>query len=119
MNRAHTLTRSPDYLHYQLGVTIMRKVVGLLVLVVSVAVVGSSVVPSIEAQDKSKAKTKEKVGRVEIYKAKEGYRFRVDDQEGKVIAMPVKGRETKDEVAKDLDEIKATLNKVKPTDVND
>jgi uncharacterized protein YegP (UPF0339 family) len=98
----------------------MRKVVGLLVLVVSVAVVGSSIVPSLEAQDKSKTKAKkEAVGTVEIYKAKDGYRFRVKDPEGKVIAMPAKGRETKDEVAKDLDEIKATLNKVKPTDVND
>jgi uncharacterized protein YegP (UPF0339 family) len=101
----------------------MRKLVGLFVLVVSVAVVGSSVMPSLEAQDKSKTKAKkeEKTGTVEIYKAKDGYRFRIKDAEGKVIAMPPPSRvrENKDDVAKDLEEIKATLNKVKPTDVND
>jgi len=99
----------------------MRKVVGLVVLVLSVAVVGSSVVPSIEAQDKSKTKGKEKdkVGTVEIYKAKDGYRFRIKNPDGKTIAIPTRGHESKDDVVKDLDEIKATLNKVKPTDVND
>jgi len=99
----------------------MRRVIGLLVLVVSVAVVGSSVVPSIEAQDKSKtkAKEKEKVGTVEIYKAKDGYRYRVKGTDGKVLAMPSHARETKEDVAKDLEDIKTTLNKVKPAEVTD
>jgi hypothetical protein len=94
---------------------------GLLVLVVSVAVVGSSVVPSLEAQDKSKtkAKEKEKVGTIEIYKAKDGYRYRIKGTDGKVMAMPSHARESKEEVAKDLEDIKATLNKVKPSEVSD
>src|SRR5262249_58240236 len=87
---------SANYPQLHPGETIMRKVIGLLVLVVSVAVVGSSVVPSLEAQDKSKtkAKEKEKVGTVEIYKAKDGYRFRIKDTEGKDAAKPAKGRGT-------------------------
>jgi len=99
----------------------MRRVIGLLVLALSLAVVGSSALSPVEAQDKSKtkAKEKEKVGSVEIYKAKDGYRFRVKNPEGKTIAIPTRGHESKDDVVKDLDDIKATLNKVKPTDVND
>jgi len=107
----------------------MRKAIGLLVLVIGVAVLAAPAVAPLDAQDKAKTKVKDDakkgaasataIGTVEIYKAKDGYRFRVKDDDGKVIAMPPRARETSDEVAKDLDEIKATLNKVKPTVVKD
>jgi hypothetical protein len=106
---------------WQQGVIIMRKMFGLLALVVALAVVGASVVAPIGAQEKAKTKAKKDaaLGTVEIYKAKDGYRFRIKDADNHVMAMPPRARETKEEVAKDLEEIKATLNKAKPTDVKD
>jgi uncharacterized protein YegP (UPF0339 family) len=60
-----------------------------------------------------------KVGTIEVYKAKDGYRFRIKDTDGKTVAMPPKGYDEKDECLKTLDFIKATLNNVKPADVKD
>jgi hypothetical protein len=100
----------------------MRKVIGLVVLSLSLAVVGGSVMStSADAQDKAKAKAKKDaaVGTIEIYKAKDGFRYRIKDTDGKVIAMPPRARENKEDVVKDLEEIKATLEKVKPADVKD
>jgi hypothetical protein len=99
----------------------MRRVLGLIALVVSIAVVGASVDSQVDAQEKKSKKEKKEaaVGSVEIYKAKDGYRFRIKDPDNKVIAMPPRARETKEEVAKDLEDIKATLNKAKPADVKD
>ncbi|HKB02531.1 MAG TPA: hypothetical protein VKD90_09950 [Gemmataceae bacterium] len=99
----------------------MRRMFGLVALVVTLAVVGASVVAPIGAQEKAKAKAKKEaaVGSVEIYKAKDGFRFRIKDPEGKVIAMPPRARENQEDVAKDLEDIKATLNKAKPTAVKD
>lgn len=57
------------------------------------------------------------VGTVEIYKAKDGYRFRIKDAEGKVIAMPVKGLDDKEDVEKLLILIRETLAQAKPTEV--
>jgi hypothetical protein len=110
----------------------MRKAIGLLVLVIGVAVVASPELTSVDGQDKAKTKVKTDskakdkkgsaapaVGTIEIYKAKDGFRFRIKDDGGKVIAMPPRARETRDEVVTDLEDIKATLNKVKPTEVKD
>ena len=82
-----------------------------------VLVAGFSVAP---AQDKKGAKAAEKVGTVEIYKDKSGeFRFRVKDADGKVVAMPPKGYDTKEECQKVLDLIKVTLNTAKVTEVKD
>jgi hypothetical protein len=110
----------------------MRKAIGLLVLAIGVSVVASPELTSVDAQDKAKTKVKDDpkakdkkgsatatVGTIEIYKAKDGFRFRIKDDDGKVIAMPPRARETKDEVVQDLEDIKATLNKVKPTEIKD
>lgn len=103
----------------------MRRAIAFVVLSVSLAVVGSSVLTtsSADAQDKSKAKAKKEaaVGTVEVYKAKDGYRFRIKNADGKVIAMPPPSRhyENKDDAVKELEEIKVTLEKAKPTDVKE
>ena len=98
----------------------MRKAIAFVVLSLSLAVVGSSVLTtsSADAQDKTKTKAKKEaaVGTVEIYKAKDGFRFRIKDAEGKVLAMPAKGQAEKEDVVKALEMIKATLIKVKPTE---
>jgi uncharacterized protein YegP (UPF0339 family) len=104
----------------------MRRVVGLVVLSVCLAVVGGAALsPTVDAQDKTKTKAKDKKdaaapGTVEIYKAKDGgYRFRIKDPDGKLLAIPSRSRESKEDVAKDLEEIKLTLEKAKPTDVKE
>ena len=81
---------------------------------------------NIEAQTKKDAPPAKKVeaaklGAVEIYKGKAGMRYRIVDAEGKTIAMPppAKHWETKDDVIKAIDEVKDTLNKVKPTEVKE
>jgi uncharacterized protein YegP (UPF0339 family) len=102
----------------------MRRVIAGVVLAVSLAVVGSSVLTTpADAQDKTKAKAKKEaaVGTVEVYKAKDGYRYRIKNAEGKVVAMPPPSRhyDNKEDAVKELEEIKATLEKVKPTEVKD
>ncbi|MCE9533980.1 MAG: hypothetical protein K8T89_23090 [Planctomycetes bacterium] len=79
----------------------------------------------VEAQQKKDTpkteKKEEKAGGIEIYKGKNGFRYRIIDAEGKTVAMPLanKAWETKEEVLKALDELKATLNKAKPVDAKD
>jgi uncharacterized protein YegP (UPF0339 family) len=107
----------------------MRKAIGLIVLAVGLGVVANPGLLPVDAQEKTKAKTKDEpkakdkrahaTGTIEIYEAKDGYRYRVKDAEGKTIAMPPRGHENKQDVLKTLDEIKEILNKVKPTEVKD
>ena len=78
--------------------------------------------PAQEKKDKKDAKDAKaaKAGTIEIYKDRAGdFRFRVKDADGKVVAMPPSGYETKEECQKALDFIKTTLNTVKPTEVKD
>jgi uncharacterized protein YegP (UPF0339 family) len=105
----------------------MRRVMGLIVLTVGLGVLGATSFAPAEAQDKDpkakKMKDKDKKdkggGTVEIYKAKDGYRFRVKDADGKTLAMPPRGHDSRDQVMKDLDAIKAILAKSRPTEVKD
>jgi uncharacterized protein YegP (UPF0339 family) len=66
---------------------------------------------------KDDKKAEKKVGTVEIYKARDGFRFRIKSEEGKTIAMSTSGSDTKEEVVKILDEIKDTMNGAKPMEV--
>ena len=112
----------------------MRKAIGLVVLALSLGVVAAPGLAPVDAQDKTKTKTKDAkskddakdkkgaraaTGTIEIYQAKDGYRYRIKDTEGKTIAMPARGHETKQDVVKDLEEIKAILDKAKPTEVKE
>ncbi len=67
-----------------------------------------------KATDSAKA---ESLGTVEIYQAKDGYRFRVKGIDGKVLAQPAKGYKTKDDCQKSLDTIRAILNSGKVSEV--
>jgi uncharacterized protein YegP (UPF0339 family) len=69
------------------------------------------------AQPKATATKADAPGTVEIYQAKDGYRFRVKGLDGKVLAQPTKGYKTKDECQKSLDTIKAILNSATVTEV--
>ena len=118
----------------------MRKLIAMAALTVGIGSLALSEVPFADAQEKKDVKKDTKkdvkkadpkkvevkkdkeemgVGTIEIYKAKDGFRFRIKDEDRKVAAMPVKGLETEAEVKEALEAIKATLNKVKPTVVKD
>ena len=49
------------------------------------------------AQEKKKKATKEEVGITEVYKAKDGWRFRIKNLDGKSVAIGTVGFDTKDE----------------------
>ncbi len=79
---------------------------------------GLGTAPALQ-KDKKDAKDA-KVGTVEVYKDKAGeYRFRVTDADGKVIAMPPRGHDTKEECLKAIDLVRETLNKAKVTEVKE
>lgn len=68
------------------------------------------------AQVKDKKDTKGKIGEIgvtEVYKAKDGWRFRIKGPEGKSIAIGVVGYDTKEEAAKTVELVKNTLNRGK------
>ena len=65
---------------------------------------------------------KEAIGSIEIYKnAKGDYRYRVKNEEGKTIAMPLPQMhwETKEECVKAIEELRDILKKTKPVEVKD
>ena len=103
----------------------MRKVIGGMALVAMFGLFAGGDSDRAYGQAKSKPpaqstrKEAAKVGTIEVYKAKDGYRFRIKDMDGKTVAMPTKGYDEKDECLKALDFIKATLNGAKPTEVKD
>ena len=84
---------------------------------------GLATAPAHDKKDSKKVDPKApapKAGTVEIYKDKSGnFRFRIKDTDGKVIAMPPKGYDTKEECQQTLDLIKATLNTAKVTEIKD
>lgn len=84
---------------------------------------GSAVAPAQDKKDvkkDAKAEKDIKAGTVEVYKDKGGdFRFRVKDADGKVIAIPPKGYNSKEECVKALDAIRHTLNTAKVAEVKD
>ncbi len=69
-----------------------------------------------KAADTKKDDKEEKLGKVEIYESKNGFRFRVLGADGKNICGAYKDYKTKEECLKVVDELKAILTKTKPVD---
>ncbi|MFM8272089.1 MAG: hypothetical protein ACKODX_07100 [Gemmata sp.] len=80
------------------------------------ALVAGTGLPSAPALQKDK---KEEVGTVEVYKAKDGWRFRVKNAEGKSVAIGTVGYEKKEEAMKELEFLKATFAKGKVVEIKD
>jgi uncharacterized protein YegP (UPF0339 family) len=73
-----------------------------------------------QGKDKKKVdSTAVKPGTIEVYKAKDGYRFRIKDHDGKTVAMPTTGYDEKEDCLKAIEFVKVTLNGAKPMDVKD
>lgn len=60
-------------------------------------------------------------GGIEIYKGKNGFRYRIVDADGKTVAMPIPNAawDTKEGVLKAIDALKETLSKAKPVEVKE
>jgi uncharacterized protein YegP (UPF0339 family) len=69
-------------------------------------------------KDVKKAQPKEPIGVTEVYKAKDGWRIRVKNAEGKSIAIGVIGHEKKEDALKTIDIIKTTLTKGKVVEID-
>src|SRR5262249_60138585 len=69
--------------------------------------------------DDKKTDAKEEIGVTEVYMAKDGWRFRVKNTEGKSIAIGTIGYDKKEDCLKVVDAVKATLTKGKVVEIKD
>lgn len=74
---------------------------------------------SAPALQKEKDKKAEEVGTVEVFKAKDGWRYRVKNTEGKSIAGGFVGHEKKEDAMKEVELLKATLAKGKVIEIKE
>ena len=96
----------------------MRTLIGLLAVAVTLGVLAAGGPGPADAQVKDpkrkmvkgKGAKEPAPGTVEVYKAKDGFRFRIRDAGGRTIAISVRSQDTAEEVEDDLDAIKASLN---------
>jgi hypothetical protein len=98
----------------------MTKLARPIVLAFAMAALAGGAMTS--AQDKKgttqgkKDEKKEVKGKVEYYEASDGWRIRVVGAEGKSLAIGTKHFEKKEDAIKQLEEIKAILDAVKPSE---
>jgi uncharacterized protein YegP (UPF0339 family) len=100
----------------------MTKLLRTCALMTALAVLAGGTTTLVVAQEKKKKeKSEAKVGSVEIYKAKNGFRYRIKNGDGKTVAMPLPQMswETKKEVEDAISDLKETLNKGKVVDVKE
>jgi uncharacterized protein YegP (UPF0339 family) len=100
----------------------MRKYLSLIVIAAAMTAVAVPFgAPPADAQTRKEKESPKAAtaGTVEVHKAKDGYRFRVKNADGKTVAMSPVGYDTKDEALKALEFVKATLDKAKPVEVKD
>jgi hypothetical protein len=94
-----------------------------LMTALGVTVAGTGLLAQEKKDAKKPADTKkaddkeEKLGKVEIFESKNGFRFRVVGADGKNICGAYKDYKTKEECAKVVEELKAILTKTKPVEV--
>jgi uncharacterized protein YegP (UPF0339 family) len=62
-----------------------------------------------KVEDKGKVTAKAEAGTVEVYQAKDGWRFRIKNAEGKSVAIGTVGFEKKDDCLKAVEFVKNTL----------
>jgi uncharacterized protein YegP (UPF0339 family) len=68
-------------------------------------------------KEDKKDEKKDEPGKVEVYQAKDGWRFRIAGPDGKTVAIGVQGFAKKDDCLSAVEVVKATLGKVKVTEV--
>jgi uncharacterized protein YegP (UPF0339 family) len=66
-----------------------------------------------QAKKKAPVVQKDEVGVTEVYKAKDGWRFRIKNTAGKSVAIGTVGFDTKEDAEKMVDFVRTTLGKGK------
>ena len=99
--------------------TLLRSLALFAVVAALVASAGSSDAPARQKEKDKDAKKAEEVGTIEVYQAKDGWRFRVKNAEGKSVAIGTVGYEKKEDCLKVVDLIKTTMAKAKVTEIKD
>ncbi len=90
------------------------------VLAAITGVMAVASVPSAPAQVKKDDKTKaDEVGVTEVYMAKDGWRIRIKNTQGKSMAIGTVGFEKKEDALKAVDMIKTALTKGKVVEIKD
>ena len=69
--------------------------------------------PAMAQVKKKKETQKDEVGYTEVYKAKDGWRFRIKNGVGKSVAIGTVGFDTKEEAEKMVDYVRTALDKGK------
>ncbi len=83
------------------------------------ALVAAAGVSSAPALQKDKKDKDEVVGTIEVYKAKDGWRFRVKNAEDKSVAIGTVGYDKKEDCLKAVEFIKTTMAKAKVTEIKE
>jgi len=92
----------------------MRKLFRAAVLFAAIgAVLYASGMTTIAPAQEKKAQPKEEVGTTQVYKAKDGWRFKVMNSAGKSVAIGTVGFDTPEEAQKMVEFVKTTLAKGK------
>jgi len=94
----------------------MHKILTAASLALAIGFISSASPERVSGQAKKPAV---KAGTVEVYKAKDGFRFRIKGPDGKTIAMATKGYAERADCLKTLEMVKVTLDNAKPADSKD
>ena len=98
--------------------TLIRSFVLFALVAAVVASAGMTSAPALQ-KEKDKKVAEEAVGTIEVYKAKDGWRFRVKNAEDKSVAIGTVGYDKKEDCLKAVDFIKTTMAKAKVTEIKE
>jgi hypothetical protein len=102
---------------------ILRAVVLFSAIAGIMAAVGSAFAPAqVKDKEKDKKDTKaatEEIGVTEVYKAPDGWRFRIKNPEGKLLGIGIVGFEKKEDCLKTVELVKTALLKGKVVELKD
>jgi uncharacterized protein YegP (UPF0339 family) len=99
--------------------TLFRSLALFAIVAALIASTGLSEAPARQKEKDKDAKKAEEVGTIEVYQAKDGWRFRVKNAEGKSVAIGTVGYDKKEECLKVVDFLKTTMAKAKVTEIKD
>jgi uncharacterized protein YegP (UPF0339 family) len=100
--------------------TLFRSLALFALVAAVVASAGTTEAPALQKEkDKDKKAAEEAVGTVEVYQAKDGWRFKVVNAEGKSVAIGTVGYAKKEDALKAVEFLKNTLAKGKVNEAKD
>lgn len=97
--------------------TLLRSLALFALVAAVVTAVGLSDAPALQKEKDKDKVVADEVGTVEVYQAKDGWRFKVLNAEGKSVAIGTVGHEKKEDCLKTVEFVKTTLSKAKVAEV--